>query len=675
MTSPPHDPLAFLAGGGYMGERIRAHDWASTPLGPPAAWPQSLKTAVRLLLSTGHPMFLWWGPELLQFYNDAYSRSIGPERHPVALGQRGRECWAEIWPIIGPQIEQVMAGRGHTWNENQLVPITRHGRREDVYWTYSYGPVDDSAAANGVGGVLVVCTETTEQVLSERRMKEAEARWRSLFDQSLGFLAILGGPEHRFELANPGYFRLVGGRALIGKTLGEALPEIPSQGFLELLDEVYRTGRPHNGDATPIHLVGPGGEPQTAYVDFVYQPIRDDAGAVTGILVAGYDVTTRVVAHEALREEDRRKDEFLAMLAHELRNPLAPIRNAGELLTRAAAGDPKVRAIGDLLSRQVGQLTRLVDDLLDVSRITQNRIALQRQPVDLRTVVELAIESVQPLLSQRRHEVIPTLPAAAVWVEGDLARLAQCVTNLLTNAAKFTPPGGHVEVSLRRDGATAVLEVRDDGEGIAADVLPRIFELFVQADRSLDRSQGGLGIGLSVVRRLVHMHGGDVSATSPGVGHGATFRISLPAVEPLSVVATGRRETAGAARRVLVVDDNVDSADSLAELLALAGHDAQPVYSAQAALDRARTFGDVVLLDIGLPEMDGYEVARRLRAEGGPRVLIAVTGYGQEADLRLAREAGFDDHVTKPVDFARLQQLLLDLGGDPPAPRATPAGG
>ena len=232
----------FLAGGGEMGRLIRAHDWAATPLGPPVRWPQSLKTAIRVILNTGHPMYIWWGSELRCFYNDAYLRSIGPERHPGSIGQPGREVWDEIWPIIGPQIDQVMSGSGATWHENQLVPITRNGKREDVYWTYSYGPIDDETAPTGVGGVLVVCSETTEQVLRQQQSIAERERLRQMFEQAPGFVALLSGPEHTFELANPAYLKLVGHREVLGKTVAEAIPEAGEQGYLDLLERVFKTG-------------------------------------------------------------------------------------------------------------------------------------------------------------------------------------------------------------------------------------------------------------------------------------------------------------------------------------------------------------------------------------------------------------------------------------------------
>jgi PAS domain S-box-containing protein len=658
---PHHHSHSFLAGGGEMGALIRGYEWAATPLGPPERWPQGLKTAVRFLLSTGHPMFIWWGPDLIQFYNDAYRRSIGPERHPVALGQNGRECWAEIWDIIGPQIEQVMTGGGPTWHENQLVPITRHGMREDVYWTYSYGPIDEPGAPNGIGGVLVVCTETTEQVLAEQRLRAAEARWRGLFEQSPAFTCMVRGPQHIFEFANPAYYDLIGGRDIIGKTIREALPEVKDQGFIDLLDEVYQTGKPHVGSSTPVTFSGRSGGPRQLqrYVDFVYQPVRNAEGIIIGVFAIGSDVTDRVLASEELRAEGRRKDVFLAMLAHELRNPLAPIRNASELLARSTTCDSKTKAIGDLLQRQVVQLTRLVDDLLDVSRITQGRIELQRAPLELGRAVSIAVESVQPLLGERQCHVVDRAGKSSLYVEGDLARIVQCIANLLSNSIKFTEPHGRIEIVLARSDGVAIIEISDDGAGISAETLPKVFELFVQADQTLDRAQGGLGIGLAVVQRLVQMHGGRISAMSKGLGHGSTFRICLPLIEATRESSAQSESRKAAPKRVLIVDDNADAADSLAHLLHLNGHETLAVYGAQEALERASAFGaDIVLLDIGLPGIDGYELARRLRAARSDQVLIAVTGYGQSEDIQSAREAGFNAHLTKPTPYADLERLI-----------------
>ncbi len=296
-----------------MGALIRAHDWTNSSLGAPEHWPQPLRTAIRLLLNTGHPMYVWWGPDLLCFYNDAYRRSIGPERHPSSLGRPAREVWAEIWDIIGPQIEQVMTGGGATWQENALVPITRNGRREDVYWTYSYGPIDDDAAPNGVGGVLVVCTETTEQVLSRRQAIRDVDRLAQLFHQAPGFMALLRGPDHVFELVNPAYTRLAGRSDLIGQPVRAVFPDLGGQGFFELLDSVFVSGEAYSTFGAPITLQAtPDSPARQRLIDFVYQPIRDLSGAVTGIFVEGSDVTDRVVAENARLESEARLREMMA---------------------------------------------------------------------------------------------------------------------------------------------------------------------------------------------------------------------------------------------------------------------------------------------------------------------------------------------------------------------------
>ncbi len=300
-----HSRLQFLAGGGEMGERIRAHDWQASPLGDPAGWPQGLKTTLRLILTTRHPAFIFWGPSLICFYNDAFRQSLGPEKHPSALGTPGREVWPEIWGIIGPQIDQVMQGGEATWHENQLVPILRHGALQDVYWTYSYGPIDEPTAPNAIGGILVLCTETTRQVLTEKRLAAEGEHLAQLFEQAPTFMAVLRGPEHRFEFANPGYLSMIGNRPLLGRPFAEALPEAVEQGYVSLLDRVFQSGEPYRATSAKYSVAGSAGEPLIdRYVDFVYQPIRDRDGTVSGIFVQGADVTPRGQAELALRAKD-----------------------------------------------------------------------------------------------------------------------------------------------------------------------------------------------------------------------------------------------------------------------------------------------------------------------------------------------------------------------------------
>jgi signal transduction histidine kinase len=364
-----------------------------------------------------------------------------------------------------------------------------------------------------------------------------------------------------------------------------------------------------------------------------------------------------------LEESDRRKNEFLAMLAHELRNPLAPILNASELLARLHPENSHSQQMAGIVRRQVKQLARLVDDLLDIARITEGRIQLERQPVELSAVISHALETVQPLIREKQHRVVTTSTAEPLYVNADVARLIQCVANILTNAAKYTDRCGQINVELRAEHGLAVLEIVDNGVGITPELLPRVFELFVQGDRTLDRSQGGLGVGLSVVQRLVEMHGGSVIARSEGLDRGSHFEIRLPLIEAPTARVTDTERARVQARRVLVVDDNADAADSLAMMLQLASHEVQSVYTAHAALEQLGPFNpDLVLLDIGLPQMDGYEVARRIRAQRKSVFLVAVSGYGQAEDKRRAQDAGFDAHFVKPLDIASLERLLDNLG-------------
>lgn len=370
---------------------------------------------------------------------------------------------------------------------------------------------------------------------------------------------------------------------------------------------------------------------------------------------------------EQLSAADRQKDEFLAMLAHELRNPLAPIRTASEILARTPSHESRSHSRGavDIIKRQTAQLTRLVDDLLDVSRITHGRIELQRGPVDLTSVIAQAIETVEPQLRAKQHTLSTVLSNyEPLYVSGDHARLVQCLGNVLTNATKYTDPGGQIRVQSRAEGEYVVIEVADNGTGVAPELLPRIFELFVQNDRTLDRSQGGLGVGLAVVKRLIQMHGGEVSARSPGLGHGTTFEIRLPGIARPTVLGAESAPTRGPARRVLIVDDNQDAATSLAILLNLHAHETLVAVSSRQALECVESFHpEVALLDLGLPEIDGYTLAARLRAMpqlNGIR-LVALTGYGQQEDRIRTRAAGFDDHLVKPLDFATLERTLAGI--------------
>ena len=679
---------AFLEGGGQTGEHIRAYDWSTTALGAPQHWPPALRTALRIMLTTNHPVFIFWGEDLICFYNDAYARSLGPEKHPRMLGMRGGDAWEEIWPIIGPQIDLVMDGRGATWHENHLVPITRFGRVEEVFWTYSYGPIHDDSAPNGVGGVLVLCTETTDRVMAEARIRADAERWRAIFEQSPGFICVLSAAAHVYEYCNPAYFELVGRTSdLIGLSVAEAFPEVVAQGFISMLDNVYASGQAHVAVAASVVLTG-----VNRLVDFVCQPMRDSDGRVTGVLIQGVDVTQREEAQSALRESasrlhmatdaaqigiyeydirtgtmlwddrvrelwgvprtigitydiflrgivgddraaaqsaldralnpagdgmlnaeyrvrdgsgrerwvratgrvgfeagvavrligtvqdisldkaneakliaaDRRKDVFLATLAHELRNPLAPIRNAARVLAITDVTREQVSSAQQIIERQSTLMASLLDDLLDVARLTQGRLELKRQSLELFSVLMAALEIVRPALEAKGHQLHLEIPQHGVRVTVDLVRLRQVFRNLLVNAIRYMEPGGRIDVRSASGATDVTISVRDTGIGISRESLSHVFGMFQQSSTALERAEGGLGIGLGIVRAIVELHGGSVRASSDGPGQGSEFFVTLPLsqvddsqarlTQPLSIT------NPAAGRRVLIADDGADAA-------------------------------------------------------------------------------------------------------------------
>ncbi len=1039
-----HESPAFLEGGGEMGQRMRAFDWASSPLGPPQHWPAALRTTLRIMLSTRHPTFLFWGPQLLCFYNDAYSRSLGPERHPAILGQPGEPAWAEIWDLVGPQLAHVMGGHGATWHENQLIPTTRHGQREPLYWTYSCGPVDDDSTSGGIGGVLVLCTETSPQSLELLRFRADRQRWQDLFSQAPGFICVLVGAEHRFEYVNQRYQELVGQRAVLDRPVIECLPEAAPQGFIALLDGVRHSGQAYVAGGVPMQMHIGNARPVTRHMDFVYQPIRDATGEVSGIFVEGHDVTERLLssqrlqavldsitdgfitfdpqlqltylnqaaermleqpaaallgqppaaltalmaapdgrllqaeigqaaegstrngehwfdalekwlhirccprtgggvvlylqdvtdsrsaaqvalelqqqlreraeeleavmhnlpaylwmahdaacrritgnpqaaallntgtdanmsasslqagerpfqemingrpaqAHElplqraassgqpvpltelqlvfddgsrrelrggaaplfdaagrvrgavsafvditdlrqaqtqlqqreremrtladntpdvlarfdrqhrhlfvnaaierasglrpeqvigrtnselgmppeltahwhqvvdevfasgeqrqlefvfpsptghrsfqarlvperdeheqvqqvlaivqdvtverhaqqAVRDAEQRKDEFLATLAHELRNPLAPLRTGLQVLERSkdVAAASAVRA---MMNRQLEHMVRLIDDLMDVARISAGKLTLRREPVQLTAAVDMAVEASRTALQAGHHRLDLQLAAQPVWVNADLARLAQVLTNLLNNAAKYTPPGGQVTLALRRDGDEAVLSVTDNGIGIPPAMLDEVFQMFTQVDAALQREHGGLGVGLALARRIAVLHEGNIAAQSAGLGQGSVFTLRLPALpcagaDPGSA-GVGAAAAAGQGRRVMVVDDNHDGADSLAMLLRLWGCEVRVAYGGAQALELLQGWtAELAFIDIGMPGMNGYTLAEALRRRGVQARLVALTGWGSAHDVQRSLEAGFSQHLTKPVSADAMQAVL-----------------
>jgi signal transduction histidine kinase len=669
MSPSTTSTFAFLADGGETGKQMRTLDWSHSPLGSPDRWPQSLRSMVGMLLNSKFPMFIAWGPELGFLYNDPYAEILGA-KHPAAMGSRFQDIWDDIWDDIFPIIQQAMQGNA-SYHENLPLTMNRKGYEEQTWFTFSYSPVRDESGQ--VAGMFCAVMETTEQVLTERHRVEEVDRLKHLFQQAPGFIGVLRGPDHVFEIANDAYLRLVGNRGLVGKPVREALPELAGQGFFEHLDRVYATGKPFFGNELAALLRRqPDGPLEERFVNFIYQPTFDHRGNITGIFVEGSDVTETVKTHRALqesenelREASRRKDEFLAMLAHELRNPLAPIATAAELLKISALDEGRVRRTSEIIARQVAHMTELVDDLLDVSRVTRGLVKLQEEILDIDSLLADAAEQVRSLMESKHQHFTMHLPDEQVLVRGDRTRLIQVFSNILNNAAKYTAPGGHVMLRAAAGDAQVEVVVVDDGIGIAPNLLPHIFDPFTQAERSPDRAQGGLGLGLALVKSLLELQGGEVAACSAGLGKGSRFTVRLPRVPATALPAERQGEQAAmpeaAATRVLVVDDNRNAAEMLQLLLQAGGHEAVVANSARDALEIAQRLSPAVLfLDIGLPEIDGYELARRLRVlpETSRSLIVAVTGYGQPQDRERAKEAGFDHYLVKPVRLGEMLRLL-----------------
>lgn len=652
--------LKFLSGGGQMGELMRAYDWSTSPLGSPRTWPSALRTAVGMMINSDFPMFVAWGPELGFLYNDAYVQILG-RKHPEALGQKFHEIWFEIWDDINPLIVRALAGHS-TYHENLPLVMLRNGYEENTWFTFAYSPIYDETG--DVNGMYCTCVETTESVLAEKYRNDENERFRALFEQAPGFMAILRSPEHVFELTNVAYNQLVGHRDVIGRRASEALPEVVEQGFIKLLDDVYSTGEPFVGRAIPIKLQRePNGPLEERFLDFVYQPIRDTRGNVAGIFAEGNDVTERVQAVEELRTANRQKDQFLAMLAHELRNPLSPIISAAELLKTAGLGAKGIENASSVIARQANHMRVLIDDLLDVSRVTRGLITLTKEELDVKAVVSNAVEQTRNLVETRRHQLNLQMTGEPAHVTGDRTRLVQVVSNILNNAARYTPPGGAIVLSVTAEEAHVEISVRDNGMGITREALPYVFDLFTQGDRALDRSSGGLGIGLALVKNLVDLHGGMVEVLSDGPNLGAEVRVRLPRTTQVRTGTVAVQEANQFARsmRVLIVDDNVDAAQTLAMLLEVAGHTVAVEHNSYEALKHIRTnTADILLLDIGLPDIDGYELARQVRQtpELDQPILVAVTGYGQWEDRERSKAAGFDYHLVKPVEVNELMRIL-----------------
>ena len=608
------------------------------------------------------------------FVNDAYCRYF--QRSAGEL--LGQKFWQFLPAYQRPISEAFLAA---ITPEHPVASIEQHvagpgGEGRWIEWT-ERGYFDERGR---VVELQAVGHDITDRKRTEEVIKQSEEQVRH-FVRHVPAAVAMFDRDMRYLIYSPRWLTdyKLGDQDLVGRSHYEVFPETPER-WKEVHRRCLAGAVEVNDDDSFVRTDG-----STDWLRWEVRPWRNARNEIGGIILFTEVITERKRAEEehrrlvaqarvaeALREVDRRKDEFLAMLSHELRNPLAPITMAIEIMRLQEPGDDSIVWARDVIARQTAQLTRLVDDLLDVSRITLGKITLNRSALDLRPIVAQAVEAVQPLFTARHHSLAIDVSAAPLPIWGDGARLTQIISNLLNNAARFTADGGHIVLAVRREGARVVLSVKDDGIGIPPDMRERVFDMFTQIEWPGQRKQEGLGIGLALVKRLVEMHDGDIEARSEGAGRGSELVVRLPIAEDDRAIAdgaaAGARDAARGPRpeRILVVDDNVDAAESLSRLLRLQAHEVRVAYDGLAALAAARDMNpDVVLLDIGLPELDGLEVARSLRARGdGPRpLLVAMTGFGQAEDRARTAAAGFDHHLTKPVDPKLLQTLLQTARG------------
>ena len=834
MSEPDLDlaSAALFPGGGVTGALLRGIDWSRNPLGPATRWPAELKTMVRMMLQSRQPIFIFWGPELIHFYNDATLPILG-EKHPRAFGQRSQECWSEAWPTIGPQIDAVMQRGEAVSFHGVLVPVLREGRLGDAWWNYSYSPLFDEPGA--IAGTLCVVTEVTGEVAvraqletARREAEQARQTLQSALMQAPVPLCILSGREHRYTLANAPLVSLVG-REVVGRTVREAFDEAEAGDYLPVLDHVYDTGEATVLHESPAKIANRDGVLEDYFIDVAYSPHRGADGAVIGVLLSAHDVSAQVRARmeleRALRERqklvdlieqssdfiaiatpdgaglwcnqpgmrllglsgldavrgtslieciaphdrarvrdevlptvaregrwageldfrhfgtgesipvwysifemrdaesgevtalgtvtrelraqkaleraqvavharerqqreeaetaNRAKDEFLATVSHELRTPLTAILGWAQILSsnRDPARTEKGLAI---IERNAKSQAKLIEDILDVSRIISGKVVLGMRRVDLASVIRNAVDSIRPAADAKELRLVVDLANVATGLVADEERLQQVVWNLLSNSVKFTPKGGVVTVCASGEASRVVIRVHDTGKGIPARFLPHIFERFRQADASTTKQQAGLGLGLAIVRHLVELHGGTIRASSAGEGQGASFEIVLPirAVEPQPARDESlERSTAGTRLgtapssangrlrgvHVLVVDDQEDARDLVATVLADAGARVTQADSAAAAM-KIFAVGDVtaIVSDVGMPGEDGYSFIGRVRASpDSPRhrdvPALALTAYARSEDRDRALASGFQEHLAKPIDPDRLIDAVAGL--------------
>ena len=610
----------------------------------------------------------WWSEEMYALWGVAPGTTMRLENSLELIVEADRES-------IGQAVEAAIASRSTYHSEFRI----RHPQRGER-WMASQGRLvfDEQGNPQRLLGLTfdITLRKQAEQELARAR-RAAEQRAAELE-------ALLQAVPAAVWIAHDAQCRHISGNRTANQWLH--LSDGAEASLTAHRDarpghfKVFQHGRELRGAELPVQLAAQGTEVRDFEAEIVNEdgtlltmfgnatPLWDEQERTRGAVAAFVDISERKRAEQSLLETDRRKDEFLAILAHELRNPLAPIGNAVEILKLQPNPDENLQAARRIIDRQLQHMVRLIDDLLDVSRITHGRLELRKQRVELNTVLQQAIETSRPLIERARHRLDLDLPTRPIYLQADPVRLAQVFVNLLNNACSYMSRGGEIHVSVQVEGAEVLVEVRDSGIGIAPEFLPRLFEMFSQAGTGLDRPQGGLGIGLSLAKQLVDLHGGRIEAASPGPGRGSEFKVRLPVILPAQQVgetsSAGPKEGGeGSALRILVVDDNRDAAESLAMLLRARGHQVETAFDGLAGVEAAqRSRPDLMLLDIGMPRLDGYSACRRIREQpwGKGLRIVALTGWGQEEDRRKSESAGFDGHLVKPIAADDLQRLLAD---------------
>ncbi len=570
--------------------------------------------------------------------------------------------WATARALAGEEVHR---------DTVEIEPFDAPGTRKTILLRAR--PVRDETGA--VVGAVLAQTDITAQVRTEAALRESEAKFRTIAD-AMPQMVWSTRPDGHHDYYNQQWYDFTG--VPLHSTDGEGWnqmfhPEDQARAWSAWRHSLT-TGETYEVQYRLRHRSG-----EYRWTLGRALPVRDESGRIIRWMGTCTDIHDQKLAEEELKKQSQRKDQFLAMLAHELRNPLAPISTAAKLLELAPTDPKRVQHAGEIISRQVKHMTDLVDDLLDVSRVTRGLVQLEKRLVDLKLVVTHAIEQVRPLIETRHHELTVRMASGSVVVEGDPTRLVQVVANILNNAAKYTPQGGQITVSLDVLDGHARIQVSDDGSGIAPTLLPYVFHLFSQGQRTPDRSQGGLGLGLALVKQITSLHGGEVTAESEGMGKGSKFTVTLPRVvkqsHPVREQPRTREDRPAGAVDIMIVDDNVDAARSLAELLRATGHRVTVAENASRALESMhKESTQLFVLDIGLPDIDGYELARRLRNDPATAdaVLVALTGYGEANDRLRSKEAGFDHHFIKPLDMTQLDELLKDIASGTPTRAGAP---